>query len=53
MSFRLNQKQLFASDSKVPHSDVDSTVGFPSEGELFIVDIDGSSLHLTPHWEDN
>ena len=27
--------------------DVDSTVGFPSEGELFIVDIDGSSLHLT------
>ena len=27
--------------------DVDSTVGFPSEGELFIIDIDGSSLHLT------
>ena len=26
---------------------MDSTVGFPSEGELFIVDIDGSSLHLT------
>ena len=27
--------------------DVDSTVGFPSEGELFVNDIDGSPLRLT------
>ena len=48
VSFRLNQKQLFwVRLTGSTFLDVDSTVGFPSEGELFIVDIDGSSLHLT------